>query len=335
MSSAVIGAGAVAVAAAAVLGTAAVAQRRAALDVPVHAAGSPRLVAALVRRRWWWIGTAASVAGLLLQVLALALGPIIVVQSAMTSSIVFTVVAERLLSRHRLPTGAWAGAGLTGLGLVGLLVALDPTAGDGAVPPAGSTLAVAGGCLVIMLAAVAWSRLPALPGTGAQRVLAVAVATGLGYGLTAVQLKAVGSQLAAGVVVPLLHPALFVALVLGPSAILLSQAALQQGRLAAAVVPVILVVDALVGLVAGLFWFGERVGLGTDTLPCAIVLLVGVVVTQRGSRHAAPTARAGTRSRRQRVAAAEPSLRRQTSNEAIMAATHAAPRTYPASTSDT
>jgi len=93
----------------------------------------------------------------------------------MTSSIVFTVVAERLLSRHRLPTGAWAGAGLTGLGLVGLLVALDPTAGDGAVPPAGSTLAVAGGCLVIMLAAVAWSRLPALPGTGAQRVLAVAV----------------------------------------------------------------------------------------------------------------------------------------------------------------
>ena len=254
----------------------------------------------------------------------------------MTSSIVFTVVAERLLSRHRLPTGAWAGAGLTGLGLVGLLVALDPTAGDGAVPPAGSTLAVAGGCLVIMLAAVAWSRLPALPGTGAQRVLAVAVATGLGYGLTAaVQLKAVGSQLAAGPVVPLLHPALFVALVLGPSAILLSQAALQQGRLAAAVVPVILVVDALVGLVAGLFWFGERVGLGTDTLPCAIVLLVGVVVTQRGSRHAAPTARAGTRSRRQRVAAAEPSLRRQTSNEAIMAMTHAAPRTYPASTSDT
>lgn len=282
-----------------------------------------------------WIGTAASVAGLFLQVLALALGPIIVVQSAMTSSIVFTVVAERLLSRHRLPTGAWARAGLTGLGLVGLLVALDPTAGDGAVPPAGSTLAVAGGCLVIMLAAVAWSRLPALPGTGAQRVLAVAVATGLGYGLTAVQLKAVGSQLAAGVVVPLLHPALFVALVLGPSAILLSQAALQQGRLAAAVVPVILVVDALVGLVAGLFWFGERVGLGTDTLPCAIVLLVGVVVTQRGSRHAAPTARAGTRSRRQRVAAAEPSLRRQTSNEAIMAMTHAAPRTYPASTSDT
>ena len=286
--SSVVGAGAVAVAAAAVLGTAAVAHRRAALDVPVHAAGSPRLVAALVRRRWWWIGTAASVAGLLLQVLALALGPIIVVQSAMTSSIVFTVIAERLLSRHRLPTGAWAGAGLTGLGLVGLLVALDPSAGDRAVPPAGSTLAVAGGCLVIMLAAVGWSRLPALPGTGAQRVLALAVATGLGYGVTAVQLKAVGTQLAGGPVVLLLHPALYVALILGPSAILLSQAALQQGRLAAAVVPVILVVDALVGLVAGLFWFGEQVELGTDTLLCAIVLLAGVVLTQRGTRREAP-----------------------------------------------
>jgi len=99
--SSVVGAGAVAVAAAAVLGTAAVAQRRAALDVPVHAVGSPRLVAALVRRRWWWIGTAASVAGLLLQVLALALGPIIVVQSAMTSSIVRrrSCSARRLFSR--------------------------------------------------------------------------------------------------------------------------------------------------------------------------------------------------------------------------------------------
>ena len=286
--SSVIGAGAVAVAAAAMLGGAGVAQRRAALDVPVHATGSPRLVAALVRRRWCGSEPPRRSPACSCRCSHSRSGRSSWMQSAMTSSIVFTVVAERLLSRHRLPTGAWAGAGLTGLGLVGLLVALDPTAGDGAVPPAGSTLAVAGGCLVIMLAAVAWSRLPALPGTGAQRVLAVAVATGLGYGLTAVQLKAVGSQLAAGVVVPLLHPALFVALVLGPSAILLSQAALQQGRLAAAVVPVILVVDPLVGLVAGLFWFGEQVELGTDTLLCAIVLLAGVVLTQRGTRREAP-----------------------------------------------
>ena len=186
-----------------------------------------------------------------LQVLALALGPIIVVQSVMTSSIVFTTVAEGLLTGRRPRGGTWSGVGLTGLGLVGLLVALRPTAGTGAVPPGGSTLAVAAGCLVLMLAAVTWSRTAAAPGSGAGRVLALAVATGLGYGITAVALKTVGTQLAAGLAGPLQHPALYVALALGPSAILLSQAALQQGRLATAVVSVILVVDPLVGLVGG------------------------------------------------------------------------------------
>jgi hypothetical protein len=71
-------------------------------------------------------------------------------------------------------------------------------------------------------------------------------------------------------------------------AILLSQAALQRGRLATAVVSVILVVDPLVGLVAGVFWFGETVDLGTDAAVCAIVLLAGIVLTHRGTPHADP-----------------------------------------------
>ena len=250
--------------------------------MPAYGAGDPRLVRALVRRPWWWVGTLASVAGLGLQVLALALGSIIVVQTVMTSSIVFTTVAERLLTGRRPRGTIWPGAALTGLGLVGLLVALDPTAGDSIVPPGGSTLVVAAGCLVVMAAAVAWSRSPAPAGSG--RVLALAAVTGLGYGVTAVQLKTVGAQLATGLTVPLQHPALYVAIVLGPSAILLSQAALQQGRLATAVVSVILVVDPLVGLAAGLLWFGETVTLGADALMCAIVLLAGFVLTQRGPR---------------------------------------------------
>jgi len=286
--SSVIGAAAVALAAAALLGSASVAQRHATLTVPAYGAGDPRLVRALVRRPWWWLGTLASVAGLGLQVLALALGSIIVVQTVMTSSIVFTTVAERLLTRRRPRATLWPGVALTGLGLVGLLVALDPTAGASTVPPGGSTLVVAAGCLAVMAAAVAWSRSPAPAGSGAGRVLALAAATGLGYGVTAVQLKTVGAQLATGLAVPLQHPALYVAIFLGPPAILLSQAALQQGRLATAVVSVILVVDPLVGLAAGLLWFGETVTLGADALLCAIVLLAGFVLTQRGAGYAVP-----------------------------------------------
>lgn len=286
--SSVVGAAVTALAAAALLGSAGAAQRHAALSVPTYGAGDPRLVTALTRRPWWWIGTGASVAGLGLQVLALTLGPIIVVQSMMISSIVFTTVAEGLLTRRRPQGIMWSGVGLTGIGLVGLLAALHPTAGRGAVPPASSTLVVATGCGLLMLSAVTWSRTPAPPGSGTGRVLALAAATGLGYGITAVALKTVGTQLATGLAGPLQHPALYVALTLGPSAILLSQAALQQGRMATAVVSVILVVDPLVGLAAGLSWFGETVDLGTHAVVCAIVLLAGVVLTQRGARHTGP-----------------------------------------------
>jgi hypothetical protein len=231
--SSVLGAAVAALAAAALLGSASVAQRHASLTVPAYGPGDPRLVTALIRRPWWWAGTGASV--------------------------------------------------------VGLLTALRPTTGTGTVPPGASMVAMAAGGLLIMLAAVAWSRTPVPTGSAAGRVLALAAATGLGYGITAVALKTVGTQLAAGLSVPLQHPALYVALTLGPAAILLSQAALQQGRLATAVVSVILVVDPLVGLLAGLFWFGETVAFGADVAVCAIVLIAGVVLTQRSTRPATPT----------------------------------------------
>jgi len=72
------------------------------------------------------------------------------------------------------------------------------------------------------------------------------------------------------------------------------------------VVSVILVVDPLVGLVAGMFWFGETVDRGTDAVVCAIVLLAGVVLTHddrpresgaRGHEHDRDDGRGSDRSR--------------------------------------
>jgi hypothetical protein len=154
-----------------------------------------------------------------------------------------------------------------------------------------------------MAAAIAWSRHPGahpsgtsrtgIGRTGIGRVLALAACTGLGYGVTAVQLKSIGTQLASGPVAPLQHPALYVALVLGPLSILLSQHALQQGRLATAVVSLILVVDPLVGLMAGPLWFGERIDTGLVSLAaaaaCAVTLLAGVGLTQVGSLDVLPS----------------------------------------------
>lgn len=271
---------AVAVVAAALLGTAGVAQRRAALGVPTFGAGDPRLIRALIRRPWWWVGTVASVAGLGLQVLALTLGSIIVVQCALTSSIVFTTVAERLLLGRRPPARAWLGTGLIALGLIGLLVALSPMVAVTASPPTAATVAVAVGCLAMMAAAVVRSRRHS-------GEIGLAAATGLGYGVTAVQLKTVGTQLALGAGSLLTHPALYLAAALGPLSILLSQHALQRGRHALAVVSVILMTDPLVGLLAGLLWFGERVSTSADALTGAAlgvaVLVLGMGLVQSRS----------------------------------------------------
>jgi hypothetical protein len=237
-----------------------------------------------------------------LQVVGLALGSIIVVQCVMTSSIAFTTGAERLLLGHRPSTRAWAGMGLTALGLAGLLGSLAPTAGTGAGPSGGSTLVVATACAAAMLAAVAWSRRPRPAATlsaGDAGVLGLAAATGLGYGVTAIQLKVVGTQLALGLTVPLAHPALYVAAVVGPLSILLSQHALQQGRRALAVVSLILVIDPVVGLAGGLSWFGEHVATGAAALTGAglalTALAAGVYLTQAGSPRPAARPGAGRR----------------------------------------
>ena len=66
-----------AVAAATLLGCATVAQRRG-MSVRTSPSDPRGLVAILVRSRWWWAGTIASVAGLGLQFLALSTGPLIV-----------------------------------------------------------------------------------------------------------------------------------------------------------------------------------------------------------------------------------------------------------------
>jgi hypothetical protein len=196
---------------------------------------------------------------------------------------------------------------LTALGLAGLLAALNPTTGTGAVPSPAATLVVAACCVSVMAAAIAWSRHPGAhpPGTGRTgigRVLALAACTGLGYGVTAVQLKSIGTQLASGPLAPLQHPALHVALVLGPLSILLSQHALQQGRLATAVVSLILVVDPLVGLTAGPLWFGERIDTGLVSLAaaaaCAVTLLAGSASRRSARWTSAPPHR--LRSRRAR-----------------------------------
>ena len=106
----------------------------------------------------------------------------------------------------------------------------------------------------------------------------LSVATGLGYGVTAVALKTVGTELGRGWSGPLGHPALWTAVVVGPLSVLLSQHALRRARAVAAAVSVIVVIDPLVGLLAGTTWFGEHVAVTPISIAVALTAAVAVVV---------------------------------------------------------
>jgi drug/metabolite transporter (DMT)-like permease len=258
-----------AAAAAALLGTATVAQRRG-MDSGHPARG---LAATLVSSRWWWAGTIASVGGLGLQFLALATGPLIVVQTTMAISIVATTLAETLLLRRRLTPRRIAGMALTTVGLGTVLLVLAPTGGGAAVAPSTTSIIVLG--VVTMAIGAAAALRARLRVTGG---IALSIATGLGYGVTAVAMKTVGGELTVGPTVPLTHPALWVALVVGPLSVLLSQHALRRARAVAAAVSIITVIDPLVGLLAGTVWFGEHVVLTPSSLAGAVLAGAAVVV---------------------------------------------------------
>lgn len=283
-----------AVLAAALLGASSVAQRRGMLVASSSDSSPSRgLLSGLVMSRWWWAGTLASVGGLVLQFLALRMGSLIVVQTTMVSSIAATTLAERLLLGRRPGSAGWAGMALTVTGLVGVLWTLAPTS-TGASTPTGGAMAVLG---AVGLAAVAASALRARTASGGG--LALAVATGLGYGITAVALKTVGSELAGGWSAPLAQPALWVAVVLGPASVLLSQYALQRARRVASAVSLIVVVDPLVGLFAGAAWFGERFTTTTGALTVAAVA-AGAVVVGIAIGHSTPEPAVGRSRQRHR-----------------------------------
>lgn len=259
-----------AVAAATLLGSSTVAQRRG-MGAPTGSSGG--LLTTLVRSRWWWAGTLGTVAGLGLQFLALAIGSLIVVQTTMVASIVVTTLAESLLLRRRPGARRWAGMVTTTLGLASVLLALSPTGAPVAVtPPATVMVVLAAVSLTVSAAAALRARVTAAGG------IALSVATGLGYGVTAVALKTVGAELGSGWSAPLGHPALWTAVVVGPLSVLLSQHALRRARAVAAAVSVIVVIDPLVGLLAGIAWFGEHVALTPTSLTVALAAAVAVVV---------------------------------------------------------
>lgn len=270
-------------------GTASVLQRKAAATVDSRKALHASLIAELVRRRVWLAGIGLVIVAAACQAVALATGPISVVQPIFVIELPATLVLGSFVFRHRLPRSAWLGVAAVTGGLAVALASASPDGGTAGVPnwrwvPA---LIATGGALAVLVAVGLRVR-------GEFRAAAFGLAAAFGYALTAALLKDATAQRHGGLAELFGAWQVYATAVVGVTSLFLLQNALQAGSLTASQ-PMLTLGDALLSTVFGVVLFSESVRLGWWIVPEAVgvtAIGVGVVLIARHLPAEAPEAAA-------------------------------------------
>jgi drug/metabolite transporter (DMT)-like permease len=169
-------------------------EKKALSDLPRLSTRPLALIRVVTRSPRWVVGFAAMLVGLALQVLALTLAPVTVVQIVLAAGLLSMVVLARLVLGERLGSRDWSALVL----VLAAVVAIAVSAGAGGRlahrAPADRFGAVA--VLVIVLAAgFGWLALRDRRVGGRREAAGLALAAGLLYGVGALAEKAVATRL--------------------------------------------------------------------------------------------------------------------------------------------
>ncbi|MFE4215451.1 DMT family transporter [Streptomyces sp. NPDC056844] len=256
----------------------------------VAASGDSRPYAPL-RKGAWWVAVALNGVGAVLHVVALAYGPLSLVQPLGALTIVFALPMAALFVGRRAGRTAWRGALMATVGLAGLL-ALTGSAGSHTLagPEQLMLAAVTAGVVAAVLVLAKGLHRP-MP-----RSVVLATGAGVAFGMASVFTKTVAVEWTSGSVTSGL-PTLLVIAVLAAAGLLLSQAAYRGAGLAAPLATVT-VVNPVVAAAVGITMFGEQFRFGmTGTLlalACGALAAAGLVLltTQRVGAERLESARA-------------------------------------------
>ncbi|MFE3718778.1 DMT family transporter [Streptomyces cyaneofuscatus] len=216
--------------------------------VAAHGGNSPH---ALVRNAVWWVAVLLNGVGAVLHVVALAYGPLSLVQPLGALTIVFALPMAALFVGRRAGARAWRGALMATAGLVGLLALTGDAEPHTLGGPEQLALATVtfGAVGALMLLARTLHR-PVL------RSAVLATAAGGAFGMASVFTKTVAMEWTSGSVRSGL-PTLLVIAGLAAAGLLLSQAAYRGAGLAAPLATVT-VVNPVVAAAIGITLFGEH-----------------------------------------------------------------------------
>lgn len=250
-------------------------QRKAALTVPRSPGFRAGLMLDLLRRPVWLAGMLAVVTAAVCQAVALATGPLTIVQPLFVLELPLTLVAASVLLHRHLPGRGWLAVATVVGGLAVALAAASPTGNrtqvalDRWVP----ALAVCLGTAAVL--ALAALRRP----EGRARAACLGAAAAIGYAVTAALMKSSTHILdERGLVGFFTAWQTYAFAATGVCALFLLENAMQAGPLVASQ-PALTLGDATVSLVLGITLYEEVVRSGWWLLPqlCGVALVVSGV----------------------------------------------------------
>ncbi|MET8948501.1 DMT family transporter [Streptomyces sp. NPDC004542] len=252
------------------------------------ALSSPDGSYAPLRRPGWWAALALNGFGGVLHAVALAFGPLSLVQPLGALTIVFALPMAALFVGRRAGATAWRGAVMATTGLAGLLSLVGTSDGHAlaAAQRTGAALVTGGALVALMIAGHAAHRHPAV------RSVLLATASGTAFGMSSVFIKTVAVDWTDGVSAADL-PSLGMIGVFAVAGVLLSQAAYRGGGLAAPLAT-LTVVNPVLAAAVGITMFGETFRYGatgiTLALSCSVVAGGGLILLMTERLEHAPQA---------------------------------------------
>lgn len=227
----------------------------------------------MVSHPLWQIAVGCDLVALALQVIALHLGALAIVQPILLASLLFSLILRRLGSHHRIDVRqlGWAAVLVVALGAF-VLVTTRTRSASAPVPDAlMAGLAGIVGAVTVSLCVLLGRRAH----TAVRSAAFNGVAIGVIYASTAALIKDLTN-------IAVRHPLqivvswpLYAVIVLGVLGVVLSQIAFQSGPLTASL-PATAAVDPLLSVVVGVVVFDERLRTG-GAAAVALVLLLAVL----------------------------------------------------------
>ncbi|GAB2647077.1 DMT family transporter [Prescottella soli] len=250
---------------------ASVAQQRAASAVPEDQA----LIASLIRSPRWWAGLLGDGGGYLMQVAALALGSVLVVQPLLVTALLFALPLSARFSGYRFTRSAWLLAGALTVSLAVFLVVGNPTAGNVDAPWSAWAIPLTAVVAVTVAATlIGWSQRV----DAGWRALLLGGASGALYGVAVAFTKYVTDLFERGLPEVLGAWQTYALLAAGIVGVYLQQRAFQVGPLSASL-PAMTIGEPVIAIFLGMTVLDERLQVSGPAVALVGVALAVMVYT--------------------------------------------------------